>query len=163
MKHKSEEAQIAALWQEAEGRNKAMRSSVGFGGSGIWAIVFILVVGVIWIENRFGANVAGAAILGVFGVLVFLAGQLTSIASRQADGNLRVAEKQADAAVEKERIKGKNIAAKYDAQVQLKTFIAMLGMVKQAARQQQRALPEPEEAQPDPFVHELDPADFRFD
>lgn len=51
---------------------------------------------------------------------VVMAGQLTSIASHQADGNLRVAEKQADVAVEKERIKGKNIAAKDDAQMQRK-------------------------------------------
>ncbi len=134
----SEKAQIEKLWKEAERKGPTMRQPLGFNGSALWAIVFILIVGVVWIENRFGSNVAGAAILGVFGVLVFLAGQLTSIAGRQADGNLRVAEKQADAAVEKERIKGDNIVAKFEAQQQMKMFVAMLSLVMKMAKQAQK-------------------------
>lgn len=115
-----------------------MKNPTGFSGSGIWAIILALILGVIWIRNDFGKEWAGAAILAVFGVVVFLAGQLTNIASRQSEGNLRVAEKQADAQVERERIKGENLVAKFEAQQHMKMFVAMLSMVMKMARQAQK-------------------------
>lgn len=74
-----------------------MKQPVGFNGSALWAILVALVAGVIWIRNDFGPNFAGAAFLALFGVLLFLAGPLTSIASRQVDGNQRIRELQATA------------------------------------------------------------------
>jgi hypothetical protein len=95
-----------------------------------------------------GRTLRGAAVLALFGVLVFLAGQLTSIASRQVDGNQRIGELQATANIEKERIKGENVIAKVDAQMRMKEFIFMLGLVKQIMGQQGRVeaqTPAPEE------------------
>lgn len=130
----SEKAQIEKLWQEAEGKGK-MKQSLGFGGSGIWAIVFLLVVGVIWIRNDYGKEWAGAAVLAVFGVAVFLLGQLVNIGSRQTEGNIRINEKQAEAQVERERIKGENIVAKFEAQQQMKMFVALLSLFMKTVRQ----------------------------
>ncbi|MEZ4730721.1 MAG: hypothetical protein R3E79_26640 [Caldilineaceae bacterium] len=112
------------------------------------AILVALIAGVIWIRKTKGPNFAGAAVLALFGVLVFLAGQLTSLASRQVDGNQRIGELQATANIEQERIKGENIVAKVDAQLRMKEFIFMLGLVKQMIGQQGRVeaqAPEPEE------------------
>jgi hypothetical protein len=128
--------QIEAAWGEAKKKGAKMRQPVGFGGSGVWAIVILLVGGVIWIENRFGPNIAGAAILGVFLLLAFLAGQLTNIAARQAEANARIGEMEATAAIEKERIRGDNMIAKVDAQMQMKQFLFMLGMIKQLMKEE---------------------------
>ena len=121
-----------------------MRQPMGFNGSAIWAIVFVLIVGVVWIENRFGANIAGAALLGVFGVLVFLVGQLVNIASNQASGAQRVEELRANAAVERERVRGENIVNKFELQQQAKLFAVLLKFAVKAARQPQVTNAEPE-------------------
>lgn len=122
-----------------------MKTPMGFGGSGIWAIVLLLVGGVIWIRHDFGPNMAGAAVLALFGVLVFLAGQMTNIASRQMEGNQRVAELQATSRIEQERIKGENTLAKVDAQSRLKELIFLLGLIKQLLNRHEDALPAPED------------------
>lgn len=129
---------------QEEWGGKPMRQPMGFNGSAIWAIVFVLIVGVVWIENRFGANIAGAALLGVFGVLIFLVGQLVNIASNQASGAQRVEELRANAVVERERVKGENIVNKFELQQQAKLFGAMLSMAIKTARQPQSTTAEPE-------------------
>ena len=137
------ERQIAAIWA-ASGTKKgeSMKQPLGFGGGGLIAILAVLVAGVVWIRNDFGPDMAGAAVLAVFGVLVYLAGQLTNIASRQVDGNQRIGELQATSAIERERVRGENTAAKYGSQMELKKFLFMLGMLKQFMK------PEPSTAQP---------------
>ncbi len=139
--------QVAALWNEA-GRGKRMQRPVGFNGSALWAIVVVLVAGVVWIENRFGPNIAGAAILALFGILAFIGGQLLSIAGRQVDGNQRIGELQATTRIELERIKGDNVQAKFDAQMQLKQFMMMMALAKKMMGQP-AALPQAEPEQED--------------
>lgn len=82
----------------------------------LWAILLILgilVGGVIWIRHDFGPNIAGAAVLGLALVLVFLLGQMVNIASARAtlDGHARINAQ--EAVIEREREKTKRMELGY--------------------------------------------------
>lgn len=127
--------QLDALWREAGGKGQGgMKAPMGFSGSGIWAILIVLVVGVIWVRNEYGAQWAGGVLIAV-GVIVFIIlWELIGIARRQAEASLEVAKLQATAPIERERIKGENIVQKYDAQMRAKEFGIMLATIAKTIR-----------------------------
>lgn len=127
--------QLDALWREAGGKGQGgMKAPMGFGGSGIWAILTVLVVGVIWVRNEYGAQWAGGVLIAV-GVIVFIIlWELIGIARRQAEASLEVSRLQAMAPIERERVKGENVTAKYDAQMRAKEFAVMLATLAKMMR-----------------------------
>lgn len=122
-----EKAQIEALWAEAEGRKPSvMKQPIGFSGGGLWALSAFIAGGVVWIQANWGPNAAGIAVIIVGTIAVLFFWDMLGLAKRQADGNMRVAEKQVDANVRKEEIKGENMERKIEAQMRLKEHIFLI-------------------------------------
>lgn len=111
----------------------------------------LIVAGVIWIQANWGANAAGIAVIIVGTIAVLSFWDMLGLAKRQADGNLRVAEKQIDSNIKREEVKGENIVAKYEAQMRLKEHIFLLSTIAKLIGARQPTQPtqaaEPEEDQ----------------
>lgn len=67
-----------------------MKREIGFLGSGMWALIILLVVGVWWVESRFGPSTAGYGLLAVYGVVCVVIGYLLCLAGNSTTLNGQV-------------------------------------------------------------------------
>ena len=59
------------------------KTMTGIGGSGLWALVILLVVSVWWIETRFSSDVAGYALIAVGGALFLIIGAVLILIAKR--------------------------------------------------------------------------------
>ena len=147
------------------------KNPMGFSGGGFWAIIALLVLGVGWVENRFGTTIAGYAVIAVGGALFLIVGFLLCVAAMQSFGNLMVGIEKARSRINLYHAKTETIRQKGENEFQKQVmreamFIGRaLGASYKAQIQAEQQMATPPAEQPiqiDPYVIGLNRDQYQF-
>ena len=129
-----------------------MKQHMGFKGAGFWGLVVLIVVGVWWIESRFGTNAAGWAVIGASNLISFLLGSLLNMASSTAALSNTVEMKRAEMRIQVEHARYMRQEANSTNRFMQKAISVAQAIDRARSRQGPAALPEPDEFDQDDLL-----------
>lgn len=79
--------------------------AAGFNGNGLWAVAFLLVVGVLWLRSDFGPQTALYGVMALFGVLCVFGGMFAALGVKKVTFDGIIGMKAAESKIKVEEVK----------------------------------------------------------